>query len=141
MPACTFFGHRDCPDSVYPTLLDTIEGLILSNGVDRFYVGHQGHFDALALKALRELKKQHPEIAYHVVLAYLPQRPLPYDPEETLYPEGLETVPPRFAISRRNDWMLDRAEYAITYVVSPAGGAAKAKQNAMRLKKVVIELQ
>lgn len=132
MPACTFFGHRDCPDSIYPTLLDTIEGLILSNGVDRFYVGHQGHFDALALKALRELKKQHPEIAYHVVLAYLPQRPLPYDPEETLYPEGLETVPPRFAISRRNDWMLDRAEYAITYVGVSFGGAAAAIQKARK---------
>ena len=140
MPACTFFGHRDCPDSVYPKLLSAIDSLILSNGVDRFYVGHQGHFDALALKALRELKKQHPEITYHVVLAYLPQRQLPYDPEETIYPEGLETVPPRFALSRRNDWMLASAEYVITYAIA-AGGALSAKKNAMRKNRTIIGLE
>ena len=31
--------------------------------------------------------------------------------ENTLLPEGIENVPPRFAISWRNKWMLERSDY------------------------------
>ena len=44
MPACTFFGHSDCPQSVMPLLHRTLEELITRCGVDRFYVGTQGEF-------------------------------------------------------------------------------------------------
>lgn len=140
MKACTFFGHRDCPDTIYPRLRNCIEDLIVHHEVQCFYIGHQGRFDVLALHALRELKKMYPKICYYVVLAYLPNRKMPYPPEETIYPEGLETVPCRLAIARRNEWMLKNAEFVITYVVSPAGGAAKYKQIAFVRGKKVINL-
>ena len=60
--------------------------------------------------------------------------------EETLYPEGLESVPPRYAISHRNRWMLAHAEYVITYVAAPVGGAAKAVETALRKNKKIINL-
>lgn len=141
MKACTFFGHRDCPDSIYPRLRSCIEDLIVNHGVSCFYVGHQGRFDALALKALRELQPTYPSVKYYVVLAYLPLKAMPYSTEETLYPEGLESIPPRFAISHRNRWMLSHAEYVITSVAAPVGGAATAKKEAFRKGKTVIELQ
>ena len=140
MPACTFFGHRDCPDLIYPTLKSSIEGLILSRNVNRFYVGNQGRFDVLVLKALRELKLQHPEIVYYVVLAYLPSKQLPYDPEETLYPEGLETVPPRFAITHRNRWMVDHSDFVIAAVSREFGGAADSVHYAETHRKEVIRI-
>ncbi len=42
---CTFFGHRECPEEIYPKLYDAIETLIRQKGVRCFYVGNQGRFD------------------------------------------------------------------------------------------------
>ena len=36
--------------------------------------------------------------------------------EDTMFPEGLELVHPRYAIERRNGWMLKRSDYFVTYV-------------------------
>ena len=35
MAACTFFGHRECPDAVEPRLWAVLETLIVEHGVDR----------------------------------------------------------------------------------------------------------
>ncbi len=140
MKACTFFGHKDCPDTIYPRLKNCIEDLIVNQGVGRFYVGHQGRFDALALRALRELQAAYPTVKHYVVLAYLPQKEMPYPAEETLYPEGLEPVPPRFAILHRNKWMLDNTDYVVTFVTTSVGGAAFEKREAERKKRIVLEL-
>ena len=51
----------------------------------------------MVLRALRQLKQQHPHISYNVVLAYMPTEKQEYDPYEfgeTMIPEGLETVHP-----------------------------------------------
>ncbi len=95
MKTCTFFGHRDTPESIGDALLQAIEELITRENVLRFYVGNQGRFDALVLSALRQLKKVYPQIEYAVVLAYLPKRELFATPEETLFPEEVATALPR----------------------------------------------
>ena len=138
MAACTFFGHRDSPDSIFPKLQNSIEGLILSQNASSFYVGNQGRFDALVLKALRGLKPNHPGISYYVVLAYLPEKQMIYEPEKTLFPEGLETVPRRFAITHRNRWMVDRSDFVIAALQRDFGGAAEAVRYAKNRGKVVI---
>ena len=33
MPTCTFFGHRDCPDSLRPSLQQAIARLIAEEGI------------------------------------------------------------------------------------------------------------
>lgn len=38
--------------------------------------------------------------------------------EDTMFPEGLELVHPRYAIERRNGWMLERSDYFVTYGAS-----------------------
>ena len=45
MPGCTFFGHRDCSEIIRPKLREVLIDLIISHGVDMFYVGRQGQFD------------------------------------------------------------------------------------------------
>jgi hypothetical protein len=74
------------------------------------------------------------------VPAYRAQKEMPYPAEETLYPEGLEPVPPRFAILHRNKWMLDNTDYVVTFVTTSVGGAAFEKREAERKKRIVLEL-
>ena len=137
---CTFFGHRDAPESVLPLLREVLQDLIENQGVKQFYVGNQGNFDLMARSLLAEMERTH-GIRYEVVLAYLPMKEDGLlDDDHTLLPEGIETVPQRFAIDRRNRWMLEHSDIVVAYVTRSFGGAAKFKQLAQRKKKTVIEL-
>lgn len=143
MSSCTFFGHRTAPEKVKSILLSALVDLIENNGVNIFYVGNHGGFDAMVKNVLSDLSKQY-DITYHVVLAYMPDKRSNSDYtdySETLLPEGIETVPKRFAITYRNKWMIQRANYVITYVTNDiASGAAQFKRYAEKHGKTVIEL-
>ena len=139
---CTFFGHGNAPKEIIPVLKDTVIKLIEENGVDMFYMGNHGHFDYYAEIVLKELKEIYPHIKYAVVLAYLPRGSECeyYDFSNTIYPEGLEKAPLRYAILKRNEWMLNKADYVITYVTTVVGGAAQFKEKAEKKKKIIIEI-
>lgn len=142
MAVCTFFGHRDCPASLKPKLRTVVVELIERHGVDRFYMGRQGAFDAMARSVLRELTEVYPHISYAVVLERLPgpREESVWDFSDTIFPEGLETVPPRFAIARRNEWMLKQADYVVAYITHDWGGAAQFAEKARRQGKIVRNL-
>lgn len=140
---CTFFGHRVVTNDVKTRLRVVITDLIVHHAVDVFYVGNQGGFDEIVSEVLRELQTIYP-IDYAVVLAYFPVERdgngTP-NPPDTIYPEGLETVPKRFAICYRNRWMLERADYVVTYVTHRGGsGAARYQSLAEQRGKKVISL-
>ena len=59
---CFFIGHGDAPETVMPRLLQAVETHIVTYGVQEFVVGHYGNFDRLAAQAVRQLKKQHPQV-------------------------------------------------------------------------------
>ena len=142
MPSCTFFGHRNCPDSVKTILRKVLVDLIEDHGVDMFYVGNQGQFDAMVRSTLQELKKVYPQTDYAVVLAYMPGRQSEYDDySDTMLPEGIEFVHPRYAISWRNNWMPRQAECVVTYITHSWGGAYQYAEKARRQKKNVINLK
>ncbi|MBQ7095915.1 MAG: hypothetical protein IJN80_05655 [Clostridia bacterium] len=113
--------------------------LIEHHNASLFYVGNQGNFDRMVRKVLKQLQLIYPHISYYVVLAYLPCS-FQEGYGDTIYPDGLERIPPRFAIDKRNRWMLDRCDYVITYVEYPFGGAAKFKALAEKRGKTVINL-
>ena len=136
---CTFFGHRDTPESARPVLSAILRELIVSEGVHDFLVGHQGAFDRMVLRELKKLKAEFRDVRYAIVLAYLSNDTPKWEADmETVYPEGLETVPKRFAISRRNDWMLKQADVVVVYVTHRTGGAATYVQKAIRQGKRII---
>ena len=142
MASCTFFGHRECPDSIKPKLKEVLTDLIINHTVVIFYVGNHGRFDAIVRGVLRELKKEHPQINYVVVLAYIPGKRTEYDDySDTMLPEGIESVHPRYAISWRNNWMLQQSDYVVTYITHSWGGAAQFSEKAKRQKKTVINLR
>ena len=141
MSICCFFGHKDTPDSVADDLPRAIEHLIIEHGVETFYVGNQGDFDSYTRAALRQLQMKYPHIRYAVVLAYMPGEAGEYeDYSDTMVPEGVEEVHPRYAIDWRNRWMLRQSQYVICYVHHHWGGAAKYVQTAQRQGKSVINL-
>ena len=77
---------------------------------------------------------------FFVVLAYLPKVKEDIKLYETIYPLGIEVVPPRFAISFRNKWMLQKSDYVVTYIKRPQGGAAQFHELALKKNKKVIYL-
>ena len=127
MSVCTFFGHRDCYGLDENDLNHAIEELI-QTGVNTFYVGNHGNFDNSVFSTLFKLKKLYQSISISVVLAYLPhQNSVDIYDGYSLYPEGMEIGPKRFAIDRRNKWMLKQAMggYCICFVNHDHGGAYK----------------
>ena len=135
----TFFGHRDSRESLRPALRETVKNILEQHPGAVFYVGSEGGFDGLVTSVLKEISSDYPTMKCYKILAYLPkEKGADFPP--TLYPEGLETVPKRFAICRRNEWMLAKADLVVTHAVSPAGNATKMKALAERKGKTVINL-
>ena len=54
---CTFFGHRDAPPKIKPALRQVLLDLIERQGVNQFYVGNHGNFDAMARSLLAEFEQ------------------------------------------------------------------------------------
>lgn len=135
-----FFGHKDTPKEIEPTLRSTLIDLIENKNVNVFYVGNNGNFDTMVRRQLEDLSQTYP-IAYSVVLSYLPTEKNKYDNlTNTIYPEGLETVPKRFAISWRNKWMIQQSDIVVTHVTHNFSGAWQFKIVAEQMRKRVIEL-
>ena len=120
-------------------LIDLIE----NHTVDMFYVGQQGAFDSMVRSVLKELVSLYPHINYAVVLERLPPKRDEFDTRDysdTMLPEGIEAVHPRFAISWRNKWMIKQSDYVVTYITHSWGGAAQFAELAEKQKKTVINL-
>ncbi len=142
MYTCTFFGHRDCPDSVYPLLKATVAELLAEKKIARFLIGNNGRFDSLAYRAVKELAAEYPHVFYFVVLSRLPKKgePPSFASEELLLPDNFERFPPRFAVDRRNQYLLKNADIVVGYITHPFGGAAKFIHAAAQKGKIVINL-
>ena len=135
---CTFLGHRDTPKETEPALRLTLIDLIENKNATVFYVGNHGNFDAMVRRQLEDLSKTYP-IKYYVVLAYMPKKNDIPD-EHSILPDGIETVPRRFAINCRNKWMLNKSDIVVTYVTRNFGGAAQFMNMATISTKVVINI-
>ena len=54
---CTFFGHKDTPKEIEPTLRSTLVDLIENKNATMFYVGNNGNFDLMVRHQLEELSE------------------------------------------------------------------------------------
>lgn len=124
---CAFFGHSTVHENISDKLEQAIRTAIEDHGVENFWCGGYGEFDSMAARAAHDLKTEYPDIEVILVRAYMPKNgeKLSDIYDDSIYPEGLETVPYRFAISRRNRWMAKNCDMAITYVNNDFGGAYK----------------
>ena len=133
----TFFGHRNTPYSIKDELKGRIIELIENRKADTFYIGKGGNFDYIARECLKELEKDYPLIQVFTVLAYMPTE---NSGESTIFPSECATSHPKFAISRRNEWMIANSDIALTYVRHDWGGAWRYKRLALSKGLTVIEI-
>ena len=143
----TFCGHADFQKT--PALSSRLLTLLAEHVGDtpaEFYLGGYGGFDSLAYEVASQYKKIHPQVSLVFVTPYLSveyqrthlaEAAARYD--SILYPE-LERVPPRFAITHRNRYMVEKADLVIAYVCRERGGAYQAYRHALRKGKAVINL-
>ena len=144
-----FFGHSSINN--YSVLRETIEKIIreVIKKCDSisFYCGGYGAFDGLCAEVCRCIKSEYRNCELIFITPYITElqqqkmkeliRTKQYD--GCLYP-SLENVPPRFAISKRNEWIANEADLIICYVNHSFGGAYKAVDFARRRKKKIINL-
>lgn len=141
----SFFGHRNATNNIYDELIITIEDIIKNNKFIKFdfYLGGYGNFDRICLGALLELKRKYNNIKIILIYAYLPTKideytEITYD--ETLYPNGFEDKPKKFAITYRNKWIVENSDIIITYIHKDYGGAYDAYKYAKSKNKQIINL-
>ena len=136
---CAFFGHKDTPESVKLSLEAAIRRIIKKYPDITFYVGHNGNFDRMVLSVLKYLSQDFPTISYAVILAYLPTEKSTerYKGMTTVYPEGIENTPLKYAISYRNNWIVKQADMIVCYITHNYGGAAQFVKKAENKGKIV----
>ena len=140
---CVFFGHREVEHDISAALHETVRDMIQTHGIRTFWCGNKGEFDRLAARAVFDLQSEFPDIELLYIRAYMPKQgeSLPDYYTDSIYPEGLETVPKRFAVSHRNKWMVKHCDAAITYVTHDWGGAYQAYHALKADKKYIINIK
>lgn len=141
----TFIGHRFLKN--HEVILEKIKKSILDHLKDEekmvFYCGGYGDFDNLSAHACQAVKKINPNSEVVYVTPYIKSQYegaiLGKEYDSILYPP-LENVPPKFAICKRNEWMIDKSDLIISYVNRTYGGAYNGLCYAQRKKKKIINL-
>ena len=143
----TFCGHSDYvgKQEDEEKILSLLTDLIGDSHAE-LYLGGYGSFDLFARACGKKYQQTHPNTTLIFVTAYITpsyqKTHLEYDKklyDEIIYPE-LENVPPKFAISHRNKWMVERADYVIAYISRPFGGAYQTYKHAERKKKALVNI-
>lgn len=135
----TFCGHSKIYQTAdFSKWLDIILPSLIEGGATTFYLGGYGDFDSLAVAAVRRQKAVYPHITAILVLAYLNRETDASRYDDTTYPP-LENVPPRYAIVRRNEWMVRESDVVISRVTHGLGGAAKTLDYARRKQKIIFQ--
>ena len=137
----TFCGHSNfrAEQDDECRLLSLLEEVSKGQQID-FYLGGYGNFDYFAKDCAKKLKEKHPDARLIFITPYLNKwlndRKEYFEKEydEILYPE-IENVPLKFAISKRNEWMVNNADYVFAYVHTHFGGAYRTLLYAHKHKK------
>ena len=145
----TFVGHATI--SFKEKVKEAVKEQILAetSHVKHFtcYIGGYGDFDETCALACRELKMitDRFDVVYVTPYISLSEQEKINEMQAcglcdtSVYPP-LESVPPRFAISKRNEWMVTNADLIVAYVSRSYGGAYKTLQMARRRKKRIINI-
>lgn len=133
----TFCGHSEItqPETVLDWLRNVVRRLI-AEGADVFFLGDYGAFDRMAAEVIREEKVTNTNLEMVLVLPYLNSNLDASGYDCSVYPP-LESVPPRFAVSRRNRWMVEQADAVVACVTHNWGGAARTLDYAKQKQKEI----
>ena len=145
----SFAGHSLITSNhkIRELVKEQIRAHISNNDFLTCYLGGYGDFDEICASACRELKQEYACIEIVYVTPYMSlaeQEKIKHLQESGLYDTSLyppiEDTPAKFAISKRNEWMMTNADLIIAYVSHQHGGAYKSLQVAKRRKKEIINI-
>ena len=106
------------------------------------FLGGYGSFDDFALCCAKKFKQSHPNTRLALITPYLENSKAAYDNagfDSIIYP-SLERVPPKYAISHRNKWMIEQADVVIACISRQYGGAYAMYLDAKRKAKKIYNL-
>ncbi len=139
----SFAGHSKMPTDkkIKSILKKQLENNIQSDKPTICYLGGYGDFDNLCALLCKELKETYNNIEIVYVSPYITSKQLqnPNWFDYSIYPP-IENTPLKFAISKRNEWMINKSDLVIVYVDHNFGGAYKSLQTAKRKKKKIINI-
>ncbi len=137
----TFCGHSSVEqkNDIKVWLYHVIDDLI-QQGCTQFYLGGYGDFDNIAASVLYDIKSNQEVITSTLVLPYPDRKTDTHLYDGTLYPP-LENVPKRYAILKRNQWMVNNSDIVVTYITHDWGGAYQTYKYAVKKNKTVLEYQ
>ena len=145
----SFFGHSslyNCNDLFERVKKGITENISVDDNVV-FLCGGYGDFDDLCARVCRLIKEERENCEIVFVTPYIivgQQEKIKnrmslelYD--SIVYPP-LEKTPLKFAISKRNEWMIDQADVVVSCITHGWGGAAATLRYAQRKKKRIISV-
>lgn len=143
----SFCGHREfTPDAEKEkTIIDTLLKYAQTEQEVICYTGGYGAFDWFAASCINKAKKAAPNIVSCLIIPYITASHLDRislhtkEFDEIIYPP-LENIPPKFAIIRRNEWMIDNSDLLIAYVKYSWGGAARTLEYAKRQRIGILSI-
>ena len=127
-----FAGHSIIPASnnIKEIVKEQIKRSIIKEEKISCYLGGYGDFDKICAAACKELKKEYSNIELIYITPYLSlseqekiNEMMRYGFCDTSIYPPIENTPPRFAILKRNEWMMSNADLIIAYVNCSYGGA------------------
>ncbi len=138
----TFAGHADTviTTALIAQIKTTIEPYLKSNQA-ALYFGGYGTFDLACASAAKDLKAVY-SFKSCLITPYLNSKRFTLESglyDEIIYP-SLEKVPLKFAISKRNEFMISSCDLLVAYISRQFGGAYNSLVSARNKSKQIINL-
>ena len=122
MKACSFFGHRDTPqtEELKQKVRETVERLIVEEGVDTFLFGSRSKFDELCLLVVTILQEKYPNIKRFYIRSHYPNIGKLYKEyllesyDDTIMPQRVQNAG-KASYVERNQEMINASDFCIFY--------------------------
>lgn len=141
----SFFGHKDFSTrkEYKEKIFLLLEELAKNNKVEAF-IGGYGNFDSFILSCCTELKKSYKNLKIIFITPYIGKylenrKSFLQKFDQIIYPP-IENCHPRFAILRRNEWIINQSDKIIFYIDRNFGGAYTAMQYSLKKNKKIINI-
>lgn len=143
--SCSGFGPGMTSYEMLPKITQALEQAI-ELGCSTFYLGNYGNFDSLMAQATKKLQEKYPHIERVLVVPYITKelernKEYYYSSYDALVlPTELLSVPPKFGILKKNEWVIDNSDVIIINSKGAFGGSQRAVEYAQRKKKLIIDV-
>lgn len=134
----SLIGHRYIErfGEIEEHLQQVVADLIKTKEYVEFFIGRNGDFDILAASVIKRAQEKHGKDNNSLILVIpYPIADLEYMEkyyDEIWYPDELQGVHYKSAITKRNEWFVDHSDMLIAYATKDQGGAYECMKKAQQ---------